>query len=176
MQSPTPQPIWDEISVEYSAGTPVKDLAQKYNLKQSCILSYALRHGWQHGRYRNRNGKVKSPVLDLSESFGQLALDRRSAQAKSALLAEIERQLMLLSQYPPTKIGDLLGRGQGRAGVLEQLTAAAAKVCGGWEEQRVGLVIAGDVSELKLLQVNSPPANPLLELVAPAVPGTPTTA
>jgi len=82
----------------------------------------------------------------------------------------------VLSKYPPKQLVDLLGRGQGGAGLISELTATAAKIYGWDRKEPTGLVVSGDVSQLQVLQVNSAPANPLLEPVALAVPGTPATA
>jgi len=164
-----PKPLqgvdWPLAQMLFAQGVRYRVIAEKVHVTEASLRQRSHRHGWAQLR--------DNALATVSHAVARSLSDR----VRDALGEEIERQIGLLGKYPPTKLSELLGRSQGRAGLVEQITAAASKLCGWDRQQPSSLVVSGDVSQLlQVLQVNSPPANPLLEPVALAVPGTPATA
>jgi hypothetical protein len=83
-------------------------------------------------------------------------LVERARDAREALGHEIEQQLALLAQHPPSTVEELKDARQGRASLVRSVAQAAKEVFS-WDGHQQPLLAVGTVSRLQLIQLQATP-------------------
>ena len=125
----------------YKSGYLPAVIARQTGLKKTTIATWADRYHWRESRdkvvQQNENGAVATVAREL---------ERRSAQLRDSISAELLDQTQVLREHPPRSVGDLI---KGRSATVKTIVDSGDKLFG-WSKSDgpTCLILHNEVTEL----------------------------
>jgi len=139
---------WDLAQVLFAQGVRYSEIAPRAGVTPATLRQHAHRHQWR--KLRDEANTPQSIVASNATKPATTPLAERSRGIRERLAEELERQIQVLSECPPTSLKELASGNQGRTALAKMLTEAAEKLFAWRPEVPSQLIEVGDVEHLQV--------------------------